>query len=342
MNKILIVGPSPHMLTGYGIVGKYLIEGLIKNELNVKFMGLQTQGKPYNDYELPYIEDLDYYINRYEITHILTIGDFIPKFEKKEGLKWIHHATVQNYPLPRVIKDKIKGADVLISPSPFVQRMLSNSGLKSTLIPHAFTLPITNKERPDILKDKKIFLCVGTNQIQKNIVTVIEAFRKILSRIENVVLILITNPFEQGGLDLHKIFQNLNFPPNSVFFYQGKYGYSLTREELAGIYSFSNIYVSASMGESFSLPLLEASFYGLPAIVPEFSASGDFVETYERGLTIRTKLMQTNYSLSKQALIDSNDLANTMIKIVHTKKIKFNSKDFELDNVLTKWLQIFK
>jgi len=357
LNKnILIIGTSSNQLTGYGIVIKYLAEGLIKRGFNVKVLGLQTYGRPYLNYELPMQNQsnlLEFYINNYQITHLITICDIhldifanVPIIVKNHNLKWIHHATIQNTPVPKFISDKIKNASKVISPSQFVYDELKKVNIESEIIFHAFTLPIIKVKKDDILEKKKVFICIASNQVQKNLVTILEAFKIIRKKRDDVVLIIITNPLTNDGMNIFKFYQQLNFPSNSVFFIQGRYGYMLTREELAKIYAKADIYVSASMGESFSLPLLEASYYNLPSIVTDFSAMKDFINKYNCGLKVPVKLWQRNYSLSNQALTDSKDFAKSMELMLkkeyfekfkkNTEKVK-NCKEFKLDNVLDKW-----
>ncbi len=364
--KILIIGTSPNQPTGYGTVVKYLAEGLIKRKYNVKVFGLQTRGIPANNYELPFQDSydvLDWYIKQFEITHLITVCDIhlpmfanIPNIVKANKLKWIHHVTAQNAPLSKIIKDQLVHPDILVSPSAFVSKLLEAEKFDNTIIPHAFIMPKIQGDvtKSEVLKNKFVYIVVASNQIQKNIVTVLKAFKIVKDNYKDVVLICVTDPAATAGIDLLMCCSMLGLVVgNDVIFPLGKYRSMLSSNELVILYKMSDVYVSASMGESFSLPLLEASYYGLPAIVPDFSAPADFVKKFKCGITVHLKLMQTNYSLSEQALVSAEDLAVAMIRMYSDKQFRELTieniknrieacKEFELDNVLNQWEDILK
>ena len=353
--NILIIGASPNQLTGYGVVVKYLAEGLITRGHNVKVLGLGTSGIPYNDYELPLISQsnlLDFYIDKYKITQLITVCDIqlqqfarIPEIVERKNLKWIHHVTVSNNGVDSMVLNRIENAAELVAPSKFVFDRLAEKGYASTVIPHAFTLHLSNEENKHSGFN---FLLVANNQIQKNIPVVLKAFKIVNNKYPETRLLCVVNPVQHGGLNLLQLVKKLEL--NNIIFMNGRFGYMLTRGEMSVVYQTADVHVSASMGESFCLPLLEASYFGLPSIVPDFSATGDFIKEFNCGICIEPKLMQTNFSLAEQALIDEDDLAREMIHVYEDKKwfaeLKsetvnvIESDKFKLENVLNLWEQI--
>lgn len=118
---------------------------------------------------------------------------------------------------------------------------------------------------------------------------------------------------------------------------------SFDESELAGIYSASDVYVSASRGEGFNMPALEATACGIPVVLPMNSAhpevfphafffngegtktypEGDWISDWYRGMLFtkfgrksRASLAEILYDLSKGKNLDNRTMRarNTVIE----------------------------
>jgi len=91
------------------------------------------------------------------------------------------------------------------------------------------------------------------------------------------------------------------------------------------IYQQGDVFVSATMGEAFNLPVAEALSCGLPAIVTNFGGQIDFVDN-DNGWLIDYKLVKPNnimYEETQWAMPSITDLRKKM-------REAFNSKDLDL------------
>jgi glycosyltransferase involved in cell wall biosynthesis len=80
------------------------------------------------------------------------------------------------------------------------------------------------------------------------------------------------------GIDLPSLVQACGIPANQVAFVdQYEYRMGVSDEVMAAIYSRSDVLLSASAGEGFGLPVLEAQACGTPVIVSNFSAQPELV-----------------------------------------------------------------
>lgn len=110
-----------------------------------------------------------------------------------------------------------------------------------------------------------IYVCHPT--FRKGIEVVIEAFAQAFSSDPGAGLIIASTAYSNS------LFQ----PDASVAAKIWLLDAPLSERELAGVYRSCNVYVCASRGEGWNLPMMEAAAVGLPVIVPRTSAHSDLV-----------------------------------------------------------------
>ena len=104
------------------------------------------------------------------------------------------------------------------------------------------------------------------------------AFSVFAKRHPEALLYLHTEAKAQGGIDLVALTRACGISPDQVQFpdqYQHRVG--IPDDAMAKIYSRSNVLLSATAGEGFGLPVLEAQACGTPVIVSNFSAQPELV-----------------------------------------------------------------
>jgi glycosyltransferase involved in cell wall biosynthesis len=80
------------------------------------------------------------------------------------------------------------------------------------------------------------------------------------------------------GIDLKSLVRACGIPQDQVTFVdQYEYRMGVPDEVMAAIYTRSDVLLSASAGEGFGLPVLEAQACGTPVIVSDFSAQPELV-----------------------------------------------------------------
>ncbi len=190
----------------------------------------------------------------------------------------------------------------IVVPSTFTKNVLKRSGILTTpvsVIPEWYNSNVTNKsqvsktlndERYDVISENFCILMIGTLTSQnpqddrKNLVNTIQWVSEEFKGQDDVAIILKTN-FGKGTTSdrsLCKEYLN-NFKqqlgPNKHPKIKLLHG-NMTSKEVAALYSHHKIklYVSATRGEGYGLPLIEAAAAGLPIVATNWSGHLEFLD----------------------------------------------------------------
>ena len=338
---IMIMAPSPNLSTGYSIVGNHVWKGLINEGFEVFYLAMQTTGFQEDKYILPIgvseggadvIED---YIVENKIDILITLFDnwlpcyaYIKDVVEKHKIKWICHTTVNTIPAPKILINNIFSADLQIAPSDFVAQELKKYGLLNTkTIYHGIDsdifVPAKNKD------DKPFFfISVGTNKhYQKNWGSLIRAFKNMCDKYElnDVRLVCISEAYSPEGFDFSDMIKR--YGNDKIILVDVKRNVGLTAERITEIYQQSHCLVSASTGESFGLPLLEAMSCGVPVIAPEYTATGELVKNSSAGFSVAKAYDMVIPFLTDSFLIDENDLIESMNLMYNLYNDKENCRE---------------
>jgi len=377
---------SPNITTGYGIVSKNLMEGL-KDKVDIKMLGLQNIGHQKEDWNLPILNDiygsdaLEFYIKLYGIDYIITILDnwapqysYLPNLIKKLRVGHICHVTANSTPLSPILFDKIKHADFFIAPSRFVEslllKLIDKKRVKKiyhgvdTKIFKPFSEEEINKHKAMTnYKDKFIFLSVATNRgYEKGWANLFYAYKIFLAQNpdakKDTILHAHTSMQYPGGYDLKLLAEFYGISKN-IFYIEGiSLNAGSPPEEMAKLYNISDCFVSASMGESFGLPILESMACGVPQVFPNHTVGPELIKEPKTGFLAELLKMKngqeygwTGPTISDKWLVDPVDLAEKMGKIYNSdnlrKKfsknaVKFAQKFDWQKNIIPEWLKFFE
>jgi|TARA_R110000824_G_scaffold62352_2_gene165140 glycosyltransferase involved in cell wall biosynthesis len=197
--------------------------------------------------------------------------------------------------------------DHVVVPSKFTKNVLRRSGAvikPVTVIPEWYNPHLINKSqvsktlndsRYDIIKEPFNILMIGTltSQVKeddrKNLVNTIKWVSEEFKNNEDVAILLKTNFGKGTTLDkklckeyLSKLKSSLGlsaFPKIKLI-----HG-NMTSQEIAALYSHSKVklYVSATRGEGYGLPLIEAAVTGLPIVATGWSGHLQFLNREKFG-----------------------------------------------------------
>lgn len=159
--------------------------------------------------------------------------------------------------------------------------------------------------------DKKYVLFVGTLQPRKNIVRLIEAFSKVDSELDLVIV-------GKKGWQYEEI---LSAPEKYGVKNKVKFIENAADEDLPHLYKSAKFFILPSLYEGFGLPVLEAMSYGCPVItssvssLPEAGGDGAFYVDPENVDDIKEKMQKLN---------DDKDLREELVKKGHRQIEKFS------------------
>lgn len=266
--------------------------------------------------------------------------------------------------------DRMKSSewiDELWVPSRFVKIIYVQNGIhpnKIRIIPEPLNidiynedikpykqLPSKNRKKGLIKVTKKTFkfLSVFKWEPRKGVDILLKAFIKEFKKKDNVQLYLQTYAYEQSD-ELSRDFNNLQSKLNATidkiienddeldrdYIYDNIYPKieimtkQRSMKQLASLYATANCYISASHGEGFGLPVMEAMAVGTPVIVTKWSGLRDLVVNNSYGYLIdidgkeyaENTIGRTDFVEDKQkwAQINIDSLMENMRNVYQNRK----------------------
>jgi glycosyltransferase involved in cell wall biosynthesis len=192
---------------------------------------------------------------------------------------------IDHEPAPPPVLDFFRNSGAVpIAMSKFGQRMLEE--FDPLYVPHgidtAVYRPIEQKKARELTKipqDKFIVGMIAANKgnpSRKCFAEAFQAFKVFHDGHPDAILYLHTEMTGKAanGEDLPAILRSLKIPPDAVLFAdQERILYNpVDADTMAHVYSSLDVLLSASAGEGFGIPVLEANACGVPTIVTDFSA----------------------------------------------------------------------
>ncbi len=177
--------------------------------------------------------------------------------------------------LRRGMKAAAREADRIICPSEStaaeVEELLGVHRERLRVVPHGVVLPVDDDVAAEQFLQRRgisepYVLWVGTQEERKNVSAVLDAFALLARRDRRVTLVL-HGPAGWLGEEVGAGIRRRRLEPRV----QASEG-SLTRDELAALYSRAAVFVFPSLYEGFGLPVLEAMASGTPVVASNRSA----------------------------------------------------------------------
>jgi glycosyltransferase involved in cell wall biosynthesis len=223
---------------------------------------------------------------------------------------------------PTWVTLNIQNMNKVLVPSEFTKKTLLNSGVDSTtsieVVPESYyeELVLENVDTLQSIKSLPTrfnFLTVGVltgltpESDRKNLFYLMKWFIEEFRNDKDVGLVIKTNKGRDTEVDkivttriLRQVLKELNYNKKPrVYLLHGE----MSRKDMTSLYKSKKIkgYISATRGEGFGLPLLEAAVAGLPVLATNWSAHTEFLNT--------GKWISFDYNLKK---VDSNKIDNNI------------------------------
>lgn len=281
--------------SGYGNCARQYVKALNKKH------DVRTQPVVY------FTGDRNSYISREDknfITKLLVKGsdyDYIYVEHKTPGAlnkykhkKDIGYTVWETDRVPERFLSNINSKDEIWTPSLFSKNVLESSGttVPIKVIPHIIDTEMFKPDKKDL--ETTVFLFNGEFTFRKGIDILFKAYLKAFTSKDKVELLVKTNILNNLGYgdkyisesidNLKKSIRSSDYPKISV-------STKLFPDSiLPRIYNKADVFVTATRGEGFGLPIAEAMSCGLVTIVPDKGGHTDFCDK-SNSVLVRSKIV---------------------------------------------------
>lgn len=314
--RILWHSNAPWAATGYGVQTRlfaprirdlghdvalsafYGLEGA-----SINWQGMTVYPKAFHPYGMDVIGQ---HAAQHKADVVISLVDawvLDPERITATGAKWAPWFPVDHDPIPEPVARVVRHAWQPLTYSKHAQELAEDIALGAMYVPHGVDCetyrPIDQDEaRAKLGIDEKAFVVgiVAANKgvpSRKALPTQLEAFARFRREHPDAILYLHSHlgP-EMEGLNLPAVMEAVGIPDEAVKVcdqYRNLMGYA--DDVMAHLYSAMDVLLSATMGEGFGVPIIEAQACGTPVIVtnatamPELVGGGWRVFDYEPVLT---------------------------------------------------------
>lgn len=237
------------------------------------------------------------------------------------------------------LKRSTKIAKFVVVTSDAEYRDAINFGIKPEklqLIPLGFNNPLSIQKKSKDHRNKKL-LFVGRIVPNKNLETIFLSLQQILKKFPDVELTVVGDEikgrlFGDKGYKtkLIELIKKLKINENVKLLGWKK------SQDLWEIYRNSDVMVSSSSYENFSMPILEAASFGIPIVSTNVGVANDIICDDKGGRIISHQ----NYHEMSEAVIEL--LQNNERYLKSSEFALTRSKDFEISSIAKKYEDIFQ
>lgn len=382
LKKVLMYGDFYRQASGFAKEFRTLIKYFPK-DIEVRQVGLD-----YNGLQKPDIfvyptaikgvrnywsaEILDYAIEDFQPDIVLSIQDYfvLPALiqvlskPRKWKMKWVNWGVIDGAPLNNYHAVCSSWAHLNLVHSKFGQYALEDQfesvykdkGDVRTLYPPIDLEIYKPLEKANLRKKYRtegrfVVSFIGKNQFRKNIPVLMEAVKKASKRITNIQLLVHTLPVKRAdgteeGYDLTGLVKNMDL---REYISALRTSGPVTDEIMNEIFNSVDINCLPSMGEGFGLPIAENMAVGIPNIATNCSSITELLAN-DRGYLVNPSAWIWAGGITKHAILNSDDLANGIIKVwenpILRDKIKRNGLEFvkklEAKKITKKLIDLFQ
>lgn len=298
--RILWVSNSPHAGTGYGNQTRVMtprIKDLGHHVTLLAFYGLAGAPMSFQGMTVmpggQNIHANDVIVAdavHFDADVVITLMDvWVLAPDVTSQVAWYPWTPVDHEPTPPQVVDALRTARRPIAMSRFGERMLRAAGFDPYYVPHGVDTAVYKPgdraaARKAIGFGDQEFV-VGMVQANKGIPSrkafdpQIRAFAEFWRRHKDAVLYLHTDMYGTQGENIRRMIELAGLPRHAVAEVPA-YPYQrglITDAWMAMAYNAFDVLLSATRGEGFGIPIIEAQACGTPAIVTDFSAMPELV-----------------------------------------------------------------
>lgn len=247
--------------------------------------------------------------------------------DRYPNTRWCPWFPIDHEPMPECVAAKAARAFYPITMSQFGKAMCDRIGLETGYVPHAIdTTVFTPMDRQEaraitgLPDDRFIVGMVAANKgipSRKAFPQQLEAFARFQQGHPDALLYLHTSTGERetDGVNLIDLCESLALRVGHDVLFVDQYGYRMGApdEQMAALYSSFDVLMSASLGEGFGIPILEAQACGTPVIVGAWTAMeelcfpGSIAIPKADATKMYTGLASYQWSVHPEALADALD-----------------------------------
>lgn len=121
---------------------------------------------------------------------------------------------------------------------------------------------------------------VGRNQERKRLDLLIEYFYAWIDQynIDDAYLYISSGPSGDNSIDIRSVANHFGNGKRRILYYEPPSGSGIPESEMASLYSCFDVFMTCAQGEGWGLPVMEAMACGVPAIIPDWSALGEWTQ----------------------------------------------------------------
>lgn len=348
--KILLLGDSPHITTGFGVVNKVAAETLKALGHDLVILGAQDFDRTeseYGTFVAPTRTDTDVMgwadaprvvqEHNPDMVHIIgdptmvTLWTLHPEVASRPVVAYV---PIEGAPLNmRWTKQWEKVPDLrFITCSNYGARVLSEGGFGGLMAYHGASpdfYEYTTIQREAMRytmgwDDKFVVMCVAQNVGRKNWPRLLEAVALLRKRHPELYLYAHTIPFNNhwlGGHDLPQLVEQIGVQ-DRVIFNDDLLAHNDSvplhggdRPGLVDFYNMANGFVLPSKVEGFGLPLVEAMACGLPVATTDYAAQAEVIG--DAGIKIPVHDWEWNQGHARYANVHPRDIASAIEKMMN-------------------------
>lgn len=354
MTKILMVSEHPFQTTGYAIIAKEEASYL-GNFYEVYYFPILTipcSGVQMNRYVLlgvqveSNLKDVyKHYLETIKPDLVIIEGDafafdWLWNWTVESGTKIILRVIMDGDALRPTEIEKFKQATALSCFSHKVMDMVKEYNPRCYWLPGFYTEEVFYPRQKE--HQYFNFLYVGTNVWRKNVAGLVQAFSLVYKEMPDARLLLHCIPFSRHGYFLPDIIEHFGLKGKVEFTPNIKY-VTYPTSALADLYASSDVFVSATFGEGFGLPHVEAMAMGLSQVYPDFGVLPEVVG--DAGIAVPISGYVYDYFGVRKGVVDVKKFGEAMLSLYSDKQLRQSlstravarAKKYEWKQVAPKW-----
>lgn len=323
---------------------------------------------------------MPYYIERYNIDYVHTLGDiwcyqYIKQIQRHHHWKWIAHYVFDTENMVGFWHDCVKNADVAVVPSKNSLAMLEHFEHKNVkYIPHGIDIntykPATSEEKLQFRKDiglpENAFVvgCVAHNQYRKMVNRLLRAFKLFYMKNPDALLLLHMSPKDATGWDLGQMIKDWGLGRAVLFTDKNSKGFGdvhVPESEMRKLYCSMDVHALPTGGEGFGVPIVEAMACGLPNIVTDYTTTKEFLceadpsnpnkYVNERGFAVPYNEIEEHHTGGIWAKVNIPLMAEAMQRVkdapgearaMGLRARKFAAENYDGELVKEQWRQFYR
>lgn len=297
--KILWSANANHVPSGYGVQSLHITEGLralghevaLAPTYGIQGGAVEMGGmRVYSPWRDKVGQDvLPAHAEHFGADLIVTLYDLWPfgvDFAARLKRPWAPWFPQDSYPPCQSVVERARSADYPIAISKFGVGSMAEQGVDCHYIPHGCSVDVYKpldkaecRKAIGIPADKFVVLMVAANQSfpsRKAFPECLAAFSEFHKAHPDSLLYLHTTMKPRGqawdGVELDLLIKALGLQDCVIFAKEYTLILGLPDTEMAKVYNSADVLLSASMGEGFGVPIIEAQACGTPAITTNFSS----------------------------------------------------------------------